>query len=254
MDTYQIRRAEFLRELLRIGAIDFEASTDILRGRYEDAPKFSLQLNFRAAFSSHPGPLQEEHLYEAAKLIIERLDREKPFPPRTFRHVAGVPEGGTALAEAFCDVLFREYGCVLECVPLGKVLEDGRRRISGEFETADIFICGETVPTEKNILLVDDTMRWAETKLEAAQALKERSLHVIGLLALVDLEWGGRQRFENAGYKFLSVYTLTDMLTFFYANGYITEAERQRVAEYHKVLSAFILAKEAARSSSSPAA
>jgi adenine/guanine phosphoribosyltransferase-like PRPP-binding protein len=253
MDTYQIRRAKFLWELYKIGAIRFVDSFIPLHDIYSDAPKCPFEVNFRPRSSEHPGPLEEKHLSTAARLMRVFLYREKPFPPKTFRHVAGIPEGGTALAEKFCEAMFKVHHCWVEFVPLGKIKEGDRRRISGEFDIPDLSAYGQGIPTEKNILLVDDTMRWGETKLEAAQALGD-SFKVIGVLALVDLEWGGRQRFEDAGYKFLSIYTLTDILTFFYANGCITEARRRQSFEYGEKLSTFVMAKVAARSSSSPAA
>ena len=61
-------------------------------------------------------------------------------------------------------------------------------------------------------MVVEDAMTSGASALEAVNALRQEHFKVLGVLALVDREQGGRLRIEKAGLPFLSVFTAAELL------------------------------------------
>lgn len=61
------------------------------------------------------------------------------------------------------------------------------------------------------VLLVEDVVTTGSQVLEAAEVLKEAGAVVTGIVAVIDREEGGRQNIEQAGWKFESLFTKTDL-------------------------------------------
>lgn len=78
--------------------------------------------------------------------------------------------------------------------------EHGRgRRIEGCFEA------GETV------VVTEDVVTTGGSALEAARAVGDAGGRVLGVLALVDREEGGREKLESAGYAVHALYTAGEL-------------------------------------------
>jgi len=83
-----------------------------------------------------------------------------------------------------------------------------------------------------SVVIVDDVLSWADTKLEAAKAVEKVGYRVGAFAVCVDREQGGRDKLENMGYEVISVYTLSELLEFYVLMGLITEETKTEVMEY----------------------
>lgn len=61
------------------------------------------------------------------------------------------------------------------------------------------------------IVVVEDVVTSGESALRAIQVLEENQARVLGVLALVDREAGGRERLERAGYPPVSLFTASEL-------------------------------------------
>lgn len=96
------------------------------------------------------------------------------------------------------------------------------RKIDGVFQS------GQTV------LLVDDLITQAHSKLETIKSLEDNSLKVNDIVVLVDREQGGPEQLIAAGYQFYSALKLSDILKFYTESGRIKQEQYQRTIEYLK--------------------
>lgn len=79
--------------------------------------------------------------------------------------------------------------------------------IEGKFVTP--YTKGQTV------LLIDDLITRADSKLEAIATLEEAGLRVTDVVVLLDREQGGRQQLEAKGIRLHAAYTLNPLLDFY---------------------------------------
>jgi orotate phosphoribosyltransferase len=79
--------------------------------------------------------------------------------------------------------------------------EHGRgRRIEGAFEPG------------QRVVVIEDAITTGASALEACAAVTEESGEVLGVLALVDRESGGREAIEAAGYRVVSIFPVSELL------------------------------------------
>jgi len=74
------------------------------------------------------------------------------------------------------------------------------RRIEGGFRA------------DTDVVVVEDVITSGDSALRAVQVLEESGGRVLGVLALVDREAGGRERLEKAGYPVVCLFTTTELL------------------------------------------
>jgi orotate phosphoribosyltransferase len=62
------------------------------------------------------------------------------------------------------------------------------------------------------VVVVEDVVTSGESALKAIRAVEEEGGRVLGVLAVVDRQEGGRQRLEDAGYPLLTLFTAAELL------------------------------------------
>jgi len=67
------------------------------------------------------------------------------------------------------------------------------------------------LPSGARVVVVDDTVTSGASLIEVARIVVEHGAIVVGALALVDREEGGRQRLASAGYGLHAIYTASDL-------------------------------------------
>lgn len=77
------------------------------------------------------------------------------------------------------------------------------RRIEGCFAAGD------------EVMVIEDVITSGGSALQACEAVENEGGKVMGVLALLDRESGGRERIEEAGYRVLTLYGISELL----ANG-----------------------------------
>lgn len=62
------------------------------------------------------------------------------------------------------------------------------------------------------VVVTEDVVTTGGSALRAIEALKEAGVTVLGILAVVDREQGGRERLQEAGYSLVSLFTASELL------------------------------------------
>lgn len=62
------------------------------------------------------------------------------------------------------------------------------------------------------VVVVEDVITSGGSALQAIEVLEASGVHVLGVLAVVDREEGGRARLEQAGHEVAALFTATDLL------------------------------------------
>lgn len=68
------------------------------------------------------------------------------------------------------------------------------------------------LPLGANVFVVEDTLTSGRSALEAVSVLEEFGVQVLGVLALVDREEGGRTAIEARGYEASALFTASELL------------------------------------------
>lgn len=95
-----------------------------------------------------------------------------------------------------------------------------KRPIDGAFEEGQV------------VLLVDDLITLADSKLGAISVLEENSVKVHDVVVLIDREQGGVQELESRGYSCHVAYSLKELLKFYLETGKLNRDEYERTIAY----------------------
>jgi len=233
------RKSRFALRLFDIGAVQFGEFELKLHEQYPNAPKSPFYLNLRIKDNPKLGPLTENDVYDAADLMFRMAVRYRGLV--NFTHIAGIPNAGDPFALAFCEIARQaEYPLNFRLLKLGKeILPDGKRCISklleGEYAEGDA------------ALMVDDLITRGDSKLEGMRTLMGKGLDITGLAVLVDREQGGADKIMSAGFQFVAVYTLTELMRIYKNAGKISEEQLWSCLGYNDELDAYIASQDRAR-------
>ncbi len=84
----------------------------------------------------------------------------------------------------------------------------------------------------QSVLLVDDLVTKADSKIEAAKVLEANKLLVRDIVVLVDREQGGREALTQAGYRLHAVFGIMEMLKIYLEAGKIDQAKYEETVSY----------------------
>lgn len=142
--------------------------------------------------------LAEGHVQVAAALLkaIDALARRP-------QAVAGVELGGCPLASAVATVSALQKR-PLDAIVVRKAVKDhgSARWVEG----------ASHLHKHTPVVVVEDVVTTGGSTIRAVQRLKEQGLDVVGVVALVDRNQGGKEVIENEGLEFVSIYTRSDFL------------------------------------------
>lgn len=192
--------------LFEIGAIKFGAFRLRLHEKNPEAPLSPYYVDLRV-LPRHPHVLKE-----VAGVYAQLAQAAQPYDV-----CLGIPEAGNPLATSFA----LETG--IPQIYLRKEAKTGHG-IEGNFMTP--IIAGEKV------LLIDDLVTRAESKLEAIAILEEAGLKVNDVVVLVDREQGGAKQLAEAGYKLHSAFRFSQLLDYYHRVGKIDPDKYQEAKAY----------------------
>jgi orotate phosphoribosyltransferase len=66
--------------------------------------------------------------------------------------------------------------------------------------------------TGMDVVIVEDVITTGESALRAARAVEEAGGRVLGVLAIVDRQEGGRERIEQSGYSVTALARTSDLV------------------------------------------
>lgn len=84
----------------------------------------------------------------------------------------------------------------------------------------------------QTVVVIDDLVTKADSKLEAAHRLESQGLRVRDIAVLIDREQGGREQLAAAGYTLHAATRLSELLPIYRRTGVIDGSTYQRVVEY----------------------
>lgn len=158
--------------------------------RHPDAPIPQVYFNIRG---DPDGPLLEEHLRCIGHHMAAQLLKE--HPRRRYDLVAGLPNAGLPLAEAFKEVWPYPIGLLR----LKKVRVKGGRRI--------IPVTRDSYQPGMSVLILDDLLSTAATKIEGIEAV--RTLGLVVKFGVVLVSYGLLRPKTVRGVKFSYSFTVS---------------------------------------------
>lgn len=185
-----------------------------LHERDATAPLSPFYLNLRTPDNPKPGPLTPELVRESAQHLWTLATEQRVHDVHC---VAGVPRAGDPFARALSERVGIPF------LTLRKEESGARREVTG--------IDGIATAGHK-VLLLDDLVTKADSKLEAIKVLEGAGLTVRAVLVLVDREQGGAAELNARGYALHTLFTITALLDLYVAEGRMTDAERTDIVTY----------------------
>lgn len=206
-----------LRSIYELEAVKFGAFKLKLHETEPNAPKSPIFLNLRTPENPKPGPLTPD----VVAAIGDYLFRLSEVLGLEYDAVTGIPRAGEPFADAFVRVSGRD----IPILHLNKLEgADGKRSIGNVIEGH--FKKGWRV------LVLDDLITEAHSKLETIRALEENGLLIAAVLTFVDREQGGAESLVKRDYRFEAGVTLSQMMEFYRSWAMITEEKCAEVAAY----------------------
>lgn len=196
-----IFREDLALKLFEVGAIKFGAFKLKLHEKNPDAPLSPIYLNLR---TPPKGPLTEELVTALGGVFLHRFARLEEIP---YQGVVGVPNAGEPFATAFAKASRAPQ------LWLDKKEDKGKRTIVPRLLNEGMAEVG--ISKGDTMLLVDDLITEADSKLEAIEALQSGGLIVKDVLVLVDREQGGREALARVGITLHAAWQITGLLEFY---------------------------------------
>lgn len=92
-------------------------------------------------------------------------------------------------------------------------------------------VLGEYKPGE-TVLICDDLITGADSKLEAIECTQSTGLAVKDILVLIDRDQGGSQKLAEAGYKLHAIFNWRALCQYYFEKGYIDKAKYDEIFKY----------------------
>jgi uridine monophosphate synthetase len=203
-------------------AIEFGAFRLKLHEKKPNAPLSPFFINIRNKDNqTRPGPLEVSDYDFIARSILQVI-KESGI---VFDAIAGIPRAGDPIVDAIEKLMDYLPGMDQgdsRIIRLAKEEKDGARRI--------IPMPGFEYKKGERVLLIDDLVTKADTKLEAIRAVESQGAIVAGLIVLVDRLQGGSDEIKKAGYEIRCAFTIRELLDF-YVQEKLIEADK-----YHEAI------------------
>ncbi|MEI6079877.1 MAG: orotate phosphoribosyltransferase [bacterium] len=70
----------------------------------------------------------------------------------------------------------------------------------------------KNIPSGSKVVILEDVVTTGGSTLKSCDRAKEYGLNILGIISIVDREEGGRETIEAQGYKFMSLFTKTEIV------------------------------------------
>lgn len=211
-----ILRFDLARLILEVGVIRFGAFHMKLHETEPDAPPSPIYLSLR---KPPAGPLTDGLIRQLGGDLLPGI---AAAGQAQFQAVAGVPEAGDPFAEAF-SAAAKVPQLWLEKVATAagrRVRPLLRRQTNGEVTTGGC------------VLLIDDVVTQAHSKIEAAESLRSLGFVVRDVLVIVDREQGGTEALAAVGLTLHAAWRLTELLDFYRDHQLLAPDQHDEVVAY----------------------
>lgn len=198
-------RIELALDIFDVGAVkDKSRSPDGLGFRLKlheknpDAPLSPFYMDLRTPDNPKGGLLTPKIVSDIGRQLF---DHSVGFMP--CKYLAGIPHAGDPFADSLATQFKANMGVDLPVLRMHKEGSSHDRKI-GSLKTE--------VEQGARVIVVDDLITQAGSKIEAIKALEAEGLEIAGVVVLVDREQGGLDQITNAGYRCIAVFKVRDML------------------------------------------
>ncbi len=181
-----------------------------------DAPLSPIYFNLRTPENPKSGRLDPQTL-DAIAIGLGWLVDQNGID---YTAVCGIPHAGEPIAEAF---LARRPSKKLALVKTGD--DANGRSISGVRNWGNLEL-------GNRVLLLDDVITSADTKIEAITAFYNVALSVSGLLVIIDREQGGTEELTRRQVRVHSLFSVRVLLIFYFTQNLITQETYDRAMAY----------------------
>ncbi|MFH1392296.1 MAG: orotidine-5'-phosphate decarboxylase [bacterium] len=204
---WRVDQRDLAFKLFDAGIIKFGAFKLKLHEKQPDAPLSPIYIDLRIT-RSIPGLLVD---------VAEILDKKAARDGIEFELIADIPTAATPIVTIMS--FFNDK-------PMISPKISKTHGLSGEID-------GLFEPGQK-VLLIDDLVTTADSKIEAAEIFEKNRLIIKDILVLVDREQGGHEALLQAGYKLHSVFKITEMLELYLEAGRINQEKYDETIAYLK--------------------
>lgn len=193
--------------LFKAGAIKFGAFKLKLHEKCPDAPLSPIYVDLRILRSE---PEIMNYVVEAYREKIVEIDQLIDL-------IADIPTAATPIV----SILMSQTKIPM-ITPKKPKTHGVASKIEGKFRKG------------QEVILIDDLITKADSKLEAAKALKDNGLIVRDVLVLVDREQGGEEVLKKHGYNLHSIFKITDLLDLYLEKKKISQKKYDETISYLK--------------------
>ncbi len=184
-----------------------------------DAPLSPFFMNLRTAANPKPGPLTPE-IVDAIGEMLFAFAEEQGIK---YDCIVGVPNAGDPFADAFAKAAAAK----------GKTVQVLRMAKTTGVETRSVTSLTTPVATGLRVLIIDDLITKAGSKVEAIEVLRATGLEVKGVVVLVDREQGGvAQLWNETDVICHSVFLIRELLEIYLEAGRLTEPQHEEIFRY----------------------
>jgi len=241
--SLEAEKTEVAIEIFKCGAFLDQARSPYGKGfklkmhqNHPDAPLSPYYVNLRTSDNPKPGPITPVIMAKIGRLFWKYVC--DPSTKIEFKHVAGIPNAGDPFAAALALIPKQP----LSRIRLLKEEFEGGRRVSciidGKYSRGDC------------VLLVDDLINRANSKLEARHVLGGVGLINRDVLVLVDREQGGREELAKFGVNLHAMFMISEFLGIYVQKGLVSPSFRHKVlVEYPEELQKYFSQIQAGQTS-----
>lgn len=132
----------------------------------------------------------------------------------------GIPTAGEPIAQIYSEISGIKYRKIFK----KEEHPDGTRTIKPDSEEVN----GDC----QTLLIVDDLVTGADTKVEAVRAAESLGYQVHGVAVVLDREQGGREQLEKEGIKLFAALPISLVFSYYHKSGQITAERYKKVMAY----------------------
>lgn len=225
--SMEIPPSEIAMLLYGAEAIEFGPRKLKYHEKHPDAPLSWIYLNLRG---EPDGRLKPEILKVLGYFLGWHLrNRLESF---RFDYIVGLPKAGEPIAEAFAQVWKNSAFNKTRLIHLAKEEVNGKRRIVAQ---------DNTLPPGE-VLVIDDVITTADTKLEAIEVLRGQGHTVKHCAVVLDRQQHGRQQLAKVGVQLWAGLMLDKLLEYYQSTGLITHDSLVRISENLQAMEAYMVA------------
>ena len=203
-------------EIFNAGAVEFGSFPFKIHEQYPDFPLSPNKINLRVPDSGGNLTL------DIVAWIAWEMQKKAAIARLKYDLVAGLPRAGEPFAEQFAKCRKRPL------LTLAKEEFSGGKRCIGEI------ISGE-YQAGQSVLVLDDVASQASTKKEGIRRFEDVGLRVAAIIVCVDREEGGSEHLQELGYRFLCLWELSSLFSFYFRAKKISQSQLQEALNYSRL-------------------